>query len=239
MNEPTNSAVSDASIDLAAIRSKLKTAPEKTQLKLMQQLSEIGEAGLNVIKESLQEQRDKPPSAVQGKAYQLLLNSNSSAIAEFLATEFPTGLVPERSENNIDYSELQKLLAKQEFQSADKLTLQKLCENAGPDAVQRKWLYFTEVDKIPVTDLQTIDTLWRVYSEGKFGFSVQREIWLGVGKNWEKMWPKINWKEGNIWTRYPGGFTWDLSAPRGHLPLSNQLRGVRVIEKLLTHPAWE
>ncbi|MBV9387633.1 MAG: GUN4 domain-containing protein, partial [Chroococcidiopsidaceae cyanobacterium CP_BM_ER_R8_30] len=61
--------------------------------------------------------------------------------------------------------------------------------------------------------------------------------WL-ASKSWEKFWPKIGWKTGNNWTRYPDGFTWNLTAPRGHLPLSNQLRGVRVIASLLSHPAW-
>ncbi|MGB0562323.1 MAG: GUN4 domain-containing protein, partial [Spirulinaceae cyanobacterium] len=31
---------------------------------------------------------------------------------------------------------------------------------------------------------------------------------------------------------------WDLTAPKGHLPLSNQLRGVRTFEAILNHPAW-
>ncbi|PLZ94121.1 hypothetical protein CI594_16205, partial [Fischerella thermalis CCMEE 5196] len=44
--------------------------------------------------------------------------------------------------------------------------------------------------------------------------------------------------KGNNWTRYPQEFTWDLSAPKGHLPLSNQLRGVRVIASIFAHPAW-
>jgi GUN4-like. len=89
-----------------------------------------------------------------------------------------------------------------------------------------------------VADLQTINTLWKVHSEGKFGFSVQREIWLGSGKNWDKLWPLIGWKKGNNWTRYPQEFIWDLSAPRGHLPLSNQLRGVQPFAALMAHPAW-
>jgi hypothetical protein len=143
-----------------------------------------------------------------------------------------------KSERNIDYSPLETLLKAQDFQAADKMTLEKLCELAGVEAIQRKWLYFTEVENFPLTDLQTIDKLWRNYSEGKFGFSVQREIWLSLGKNWEKLWPKIGWKTGNNWTRYPNEFTWDLSAPKGHLPLSNQLRGVRVMASLLSHPAW-
>ncbi|MDZ4878429.1 MAG: Ycf53-like protein [Chroococcidiopsis cubana SAG 39.79] len=71
------------------------------------------------------------------------------------------------------------------------MTLQKLCELAGATAVQRKWLYFTEVERFPILDLQTVDTLWSVYSEGKFGFSVQRGLWLTLGKNWEKLWAKL------------------------------------------------
>lgn len=142
------------------------------------------------------------------------------------------------SERDIDYKPLQQLLIAQDFQAADRMTLQKLCELAGPAAVQRKWLYFTEIENFPISDLQTIDTLWLTYSEGKFGFSVQREIWLSLGKNWEKFWFKIGWKNGNTWTRYPDGFTWNLTAPVGHLPLSNQLRGNRVIAALLSHKAW-
>jgi GUN4-like len=111
-----------------------------------------------------------------------------------------------------------------------------MCELAG--AATQKWFYFTAVQSFPITDLQTINTLWLVHSEGKFGFSVQRELWLALGKDWEKLWTQIDWKNGNNWTRYPQGFTWDLSAPRGHLPLSNQLRGVRVMAALLAHPAW-
>lgn len=146
--------------------------------------------------------------------------------------------MPLLSDLELDYTPLEQLLAQQDFQAADKMTLQKMCELAGPEAVKRKWLYFTEVENFPIRDLQTINTLWLLHSEGKFGFSVQREIWLANGKNWDKFWGKIGWRTGNTWTRYPNEFTWNLSAPRGHLPLSNQLRGVRVISALLVHPAW-
>ena len=104
--------------------------------------------------------------------------------------------------------------------------------------MKRNWVYFTEVEQFPVVDLQTLDRLWLAYSEGKFGFSVQRRLWLSLGQDWDKLWPRLAWTDDNIWTRYPGGFIWDLSAPDGHLPLSNQLRGVRMMAALLTHPAW-
>ncbi len=143
------------------------------------------------------------------------------------------------SERNIDYSQLRQHLATGDFQTADRLTRELLCQLAGAGAIDRKWVYFTEVDGLPIADLQTIDRLWSSYSDGKFGFAVQRELWLGVGKNWDKLWVKLGWKNGNSWTRYPQEFIWDLSAPRGHLPLSNQLRGVRVLASLLAHPAWQ
>jgi len=152
--------------------------------------------------------------------------------------QFPAGLVPLSADCKADYAPIQTALIQQDFETADRLTLEKMCELAGPTAIARKWIYFTEVNTFPTLDLQTLDQLWFVYSEGKFGFSKQREIWLGVGKNWERFWPKIAWKADNIWTRYPGGFIWNLDAPDGHLPLSNQLRGVRVMDALMNHPAW-
>ena len=224
--------------DIANLRNKLFSESEKTQQQLVGELFRAGDAGLDVLMEFLRERQQAPPSVVAGIAYQALYQANSKAADNFLATHFPTGIVPFSSERGIDYSPLQALLAQQNFREADELTLRLLCELAGAKAVQRKWLYFTEVENFPIADLQTINLLWVVHSEGKFGFSVQRELWLSVGKNWEKLWPKIGWKAGNNWTRYPNEFTWDLTAPRGHLPLSNQLRGVRVIASMLSHPAW-
>lgn len=235
--DPTNSQRQD-NVDLSALRLQLTSGSEKIQQQLIQKLATLGAAGESTLMEFLRQRSSIPPTWIDGNAYQVLYNSDSDSSTEFLQTYFPTGIVSLQSERGIDYSSLQQLLTVQDFQAADRLTLQKLCELAGAAAVQRKWLYFTEVENFPVTDLQTINKLWLVHSEDKFGFSVQREIWLALGKNWEKFWFKIGWKTNNNWTRYPDGFTWNLSAPKGHLPLSNQLRGVRVIASLLSHPAW-
>jgi len=222
----------------SALCLQLTTGSEKLQQQAILQLPDFGQDGEKALMEFLQQRQTNLPTWIDGKVYQLLARSNSLAAREFLQTNFAYGLVPLKSEANIDYTELQKLLIEQDFQAADRLTLGLLCQLAGASAMQRKWLYFTEVDNFPLLDLQTINTLWLVFSEGKFGFSVQRQIWLSVGKNWEKLWGEIGWKDGNNWTRYPNEFTWDLTAPKGHLPLSNQLRGVRAISALLSHPAW-
>lgn len=230
----------ETDLDLAALGLQLSAnSSEKVQAQTIEQLALFGTAGEDILRQFLLQRRSTASTWIDGKAYQVLYKAASLPTQEFLKTYFPTGVVTLQSDRGIDYTELQQLLANQDFQAADRLTLQKLCELAGSTAVQRKWLYFTEVENFTKTDLQTINNLWLVHSEAKFGFSVQREIWLAVGKNWEKLWSKIGWKSGNNWTRYPDEFTWNLKAPRGHLPLSNQLRGVRVIFSLLSHPAWE
>ena len=223
--------------NISGTKHRIYSESEKNQLKLVSQLLDEGEAGLDILMDWMS-QVGQSDNLALGKAYQSLYLNSNPRIQEFLTNRYPQGVVKLNSKQNIDYQPLQQLLAQQDFQGADVVTLQKLCELAGPAAIERKWLYFTEVESIPVTDLQTIDRLWLMSSEGKFGFSVQRRIWLSVGKNFSQLWIKIDWKSGNSWTRYPKEFTWNLSAPKGHLPLSNQLRGVRVIDAIFAHPAW-
>jgi hypothetical protein len=45
---------------------------------------------------------------------------------------------------------------------------------AGSKAKGRDFVYFTEVKRIPSTDLATIERLWNKFSGGKFGYSVQK-----------------------------------------------------------------
>ncbi|MBE9124652.1 MULTISPECIES: GUN4 domain-containing protein [unclassified Coleofasciculus] len=238
MTDQTTASVPEASSPIAELTAQLYSGSEKKQLQLIPELANAGTGGLAVLMDFLTEQASAPPNLSTGFAYQILYQTDLPKVQDFLKTHFPKGIVPLGSEAGIDYTPLQQLLVKQDFLAADNHTLEKLCQLAGPTAMQRKWLYFSEVEKFPITDLQTINSLWFIHSQGKFGYSVQREIWLSLGKNWEKLWSKIGWKTGNNWTRYPKEFTWELSAPKGHLPLSNQLRGVRVIASLLSHPAW-
>lgn len=232
----TNSANADVMETLLA---QLRSETEKNQLRLVKEFAEKGERGLEAVMQWYLERGTTNPTPVDGTLHQCLVSANTPATQAFVQTHLSTGVVKLRSHANIDYTRLVQLLAEQKYEEGDRLTLAKLCELAGDAAMQRGWLYFTEVERFPVEDLQTLDQLWRIYSEGKFGYSIQRGLWLSSSKNWEKLWPVIGWKQGNNWTRYPKEFIWDLSAPKGHLPLSNQLRGVRVIAALFKHPAWQ
>jgi GUN4-like/ARM-like repeat domain, GUN4-N terminal len=225
--------------------SQFRSMDEKKQLQLINQLIETGESSCRVLIDYLQAYQDqgRPLSSiglvnpVAAKAYRQLWCAGFAT--DWLKATFPQGIVPLRSEANVDYQPLQDLLQQQSWLEADKLHNLKLCEASGAAALSRKWIYFSEAKSLPIADLQTLNALWMAYSDGKFGYSVQRELWLASSKNWDKFWPRLLWKDGNTWTRYPGGFQWNLDAPKGHLPLSNQLRGVQVINALMNHPAWD
>ncbi len=221
---------------LTALVTQLSSGNEKRQLQALEDfaalLPDAGETLLNLL---------KPATwawGIKGRAYELLWELGDTEVKSALVEVYPQGIVPLTSEQGLDFLPLQQLLRLHDYEAADNLTLKLLCQLAGPAATKRGWLYFTEVEQLPIADLLTIDQLWLAHSQGKFGYSVQRQIWLGLGKNWEQLWEKINWRQGKKWTRWPGEFTWDLTAPRGHLPLSNQLRGIQVINALLNHPAW-
>ena len=215
----------------------------KKQLQAIRELAKMGEDGeaalANFVRDRMDATNPAAPTAAHGCAYQILYKAPSDA-AKALIEEYPEGLVCPQSDRAIDYSDLQMLLVQQDYQQADKLTNQKLCALAGESALERKWVYFTEVSQFPVIDLQAMDIMWRLYSEDKFGWSQQYDLWMRLGQDWERLWLQLQWKSAEgVWTRYPNEFIWTLdSAPVAHLPLSNQLRGVRVMDSLLGHPAW-
>ena len=87
--------------------------------------------------------------------------------------------VPLLSEKGIDYTQLRKLLIAQDWQEADRETARVMLQASGQE--ERDWLDWDDMQRLPSTDLYTIDQLWLKYSKGKFGFSLQKKIWLSVG----------------------------------------------------------
>ena len=138
---------------------------------------------------------------------------------------------------DLRYDKLQLNLLKQNFEEADRLTSAYLRKLAGKVAENRGYVFYSEVKDMPGEDLVTIDRLWNIYSQGKFGFSNQAKLLKSVGKRYDLLWPKIGWKKDGVWTRYPTSFCWSLKAPDGHMPLVNQLRGVRLMDSILRHPS--
>jgi hypothetical protein len=170
-----------------------------------------------------------------GWILQILNRHQPAALSSLLDASggwFSTG-----SESDLDYSTLQQALLEERFEEADRLTSAFLRQLAGEQAERRGYVYFSEVLSIRGLDLVTIDRLWIAYSQGRFGFTVQARLLATVNGRYDKLWPRIGWKKEGVWTRYPRAFDWSLKAPEGHMPLINQLRGVRLIDALLNHPS--
>ncbi len=170
-----------------------------------------------------------------GWILQILNRHQPAALSPLLDASggwFSTG-----SESDLEYSTLQQALLEERFEEADRLTSAFLRQLAGEQAERRGYVYFSEVLSIRGLDLVTIDRLWIAYSQGRFGFTVQARLLATVNGRYDKLWPRIGWKKEGVWTRYPRAFDWSLKAPEGHMPLINQLRGVRLIDALLNHPS--
>ncbi|WP_094559569.1 GUN4 domain-containing protein [Synechococcus sp. 8F6] len=173
-----------------------------------------------------------------GFLIQLLLDESDGLRDAFLA-RYPLGWLATVSARGLDYAPLQQALMAQQFEEADRITSALLRELAGPTAVRRGYVYYSEVPPMPSADLDSLDRLWVCFSRGRFGFSVQGRLLRSCNDRWELLWPKLAWKDGGRWTRYPGSFQWSIDAPEGHMPLVNQLRGVRLMDALLSHPALQ
>ena len=156
---------------------------------------------------------------------------------EFFKNEIYNNWFLTFTEREIIYEKLQLNLLEQNFEEADRLTSCILRELAGKVAEKRGYVFYSEVKNMSGKDLETIDRLWKIYSQGKFGFSIQAKLLKSVGKRYDLLWPRIGWKKDGTWTRYPSSFSWSLDAPDGHMPLVNQLRGVRLMDSILRHPS--
>ena len=211
-----------------------KIAPERKRLGLLNVLEERVEELLG-LGSSLMERFD--PGGCDwtpGFILQLIHRNDKNFIKNFLDCD-DLSWFTSPSEVDFDYSPLQRFLLNESYEEADRFTSAKLRELAGEKAVKRGYVYFSEVESIPSIDLSTLDKLWIAYSRGKFGFTVQAKILDSLGGRYDKLWPRIGWKKDGIWTRYPKAFNWSIEAPNGHMPLVNQLRGVRLMDALLNH----
>ncbi|RAM53497.1 MAG: transcriptional regulator [Hapalosiphonaceae cyanobacterium JJU2] len=128
------------------------------------------------------------------------------------------------SEKGIDYTRLRDLLAAKNWKEADEETYRVMIQAVGKK--DGDWFTSNELLNFPCTDLRTINELWVEYSNGHFGFSVQKEIYLSVGgktdgkyydEAWEKFGECVKWRVNSSWIFYRD-VTFNALAPKGHLP---------------------
>ena len=121
------------------------------------------------------------------------------------------------------YQALEQYLQNGQWEKADQETYRLMITTVGKEVGQ----YFEpeELLNFPCDELLAIDRLWVRYSQGRFGFSVQKDIYLSVGgiadglyheDALEKFGDRVAWRKNDgSWVFI---FKYDISAPTGHLP---------------------
>ncbi|MEM9809112.1 MAG: GUN4 domain-containing protein, partial [Cyanobacteria bacterium P01_D01_bin.56] len=146
------------------------------------------------------------------------------------STVEPIDRVPLRSERGVDYRQLRELLRAKRWLKADGETGRIMLK-----ATKRNGLgYFDplEIEQFSCQDLRTIDQLWVTASGGRFGFSVQKELYVKCGgildgeyheEAWNLFCKKNGWQESGKYVpvRY------DMKSPVAHLPSQGRRGGFR------------
>jgi hypothetical protein len=80
------------------------------------------------------------------------------------------------SSTGTDYTKLRSLLSSGKWQEANQETWNVMCQAAHKKI--GSVLTAEEMKQISCDDLQIIDNLWRQYSQGRYGFSAQNQIYM-------------------------------------------------------------
>ncbi len=125
-----------------------------------------------------------------------------------------------------DYTKLDQLLESGQWKEADRETTNKMLYLAGRQ--REDSLKLEDIENFSCPDLRAMDQLWVKYSNGRFGFSVQKRIFQRFGGTKEldgnpKVWiafsEALGWKKKEeVGWLGSSQFTFNTNAPEAHLP---------------------
>ena len=127
----------------------------------------------------------------------------------------------------VDYTRLTELLTAKQWKDADQETLNIMLRITNRE--DEGWLDSESLRNFPCVALAKIDQFWVEASDGKFGFSVQKKIYVDdCGGKPDGQYDensvycfvgKVGWRVGDLRLKY-SQFTFDTTtAPTGHLPV--------------------
>jgi serine/threonine protein kinase len=115
----------------------------------------------------------------------------------------------------IDYTKLRSFLKAKQWEDADRETWALMCGILGKSLGTP--FQPSDIEQLPCLNLQTINDLWLHYSQGRFGLSVQKQIYESVGRDYERFCDRVNWSTTNAHTSFQI-LKLSQEAPEGHLP---------------------
>ncbi|MDF5720747.1 MAG: GUN4 domain-containing protein [Rhizonema sp. PD37] len=129
--------------------------------------------------------------------------------------EIKTSISRSSSEKEVNYTRLENFLASGNWKYADQETRLIMLNIAQRE--KEGWLDINSISNFKSTDLCTINQLWMKYSDGHFGFSIQKSIWQDVENNEQAFSYKVGWRILGK-SVYHHSLTFSLDALPGHLP---------------------
>jgi hypothetical protein len=137
---------------------------------------------------------------------------------------------------NKRYEQLEAYLKAKDWEKADQETEKLMLSAVGKEPGQ--WLEPDDIRNFPCDELLAIDRLWVKYSNGLYGFSVQKQIYVecgGIldfsypsGENWVEFCDRIAWKSAGNWVSHQQFFKDYFMRAKGHLPSIKRRRGENV-----------
>ncbi|MDJ0772229.1 MAG: GUN4 domain-containing protein [Mastigocoleus sp. MO_167.B18] len=140
------------------------------------------------------------------------------------------------------FQKLDDLLRAKKWEEADFETAKliftisedKLPEDSVYRSLYLKYVRSEHITVIPRKNFNTINKLWLKHSGGRFGFSVQKDIWIKLGgasdtyytptEVKEKFGDEVGWRRKGEWLYYVDLYDLRRTKPRGHFPLMLMLR---------------
>ncbi len=211
---------------LEELKPHLSSKSKETRIAVLSQALKCGQPGKDWIFKIVKNET----GPVQWGAYDVLWDSANDSTRQQLLQYWPL-----HSDVGVDYTRLRDLLAAGRWKEAEGETKRVMLQAAGRE--KEGLLDRESSENFPKQDLRTIDQLWVKFSNGRFGFSVQKRILERlVGQ--ENVNPEtseryscaedfkahinefgeyVGWRMAGNWLNFRD-VTFDSSAPEGHLP---------------------
>ncbi|TAF53411.1 MAG: hypothetical protein EAZ61_06980 [Oscillatoriales cyanobacterium] len=158
---------------------------------------------------TLAEDLDRPSTPIETR------ETKPPALSADMVTPSPS-IAPSPGSTANEYQYLEDLLQEQRYEEADRVTWKIMLQLAGAEG--RGYLELDELMLLPRSELIHLDQLWQSYSQGRWGFSVQRRLFEQADSDYSSLGKITGWMLDGTWLQKQNTI-YDLEqSPPGHLP---------------------